>query len=316
LPYDEIYRKVQAQVPDVYLYSFRYIPKAPEETIEMRVYSQGEYPLLYVNPYTAEVLGIENNSWYDVLIRLHYTFYLKTTGELLAGLFAIALLGSVLTGIYVYRKYILKVLLFRVAINFNNWRTASSGLHRILGVWALLFNLVLASSGLYMMWYAFSPAYHISAATPTRIAPPPVIEANIDSLIHTTGKLIPGIRVSFVNFPRNPGESVSVTGDLPGGWLWGETASYVEYNSASGQAIKVFKESELGIGEKIEYALYTLHYGQYGGKAIKILYSFFGLAGAIITITGFLLWWRRKSPAGKKKTLPTKKRSQCAKVNH
>ncbi len=306
MPYEEIYRKVQAQVPDVYLYSFRYLPKAAEETIEMRVYRNGEYPLLYVNPYTGQVLGIENNSWYDILIRLHYTFYLKTTGELLAGIFALALLGSVLTGLYVYRKSIGKVLLFRIALNGKNWRTLTSSIHRIVGVWALLFNLVLASSGFYMMWYAFDPGYHTNSASTTKVEPPPAIQTNVDSLIRQTARLIPGIEVNYIDFPRTTGDRLSVRGDLPGGWLWGETSNYVAYDPNSGQVDTIFKESDLSASEKIEYALYTLHYGQYGGKAIKILYAFFGFAGALLTISGFILWWRHQSSM-KKKVIKSKK---------
>ncbi|MDO1447016.1 PepSY-associated TM helix domain-containing protein [Rhodocytophaga aerolata] len=301
LPYDELYRKVQAQVPEVYLYSFRYLPASPEETIEMRVYSQDTYPLLYVNPYTADVLGIENNSWYDFFITLHYTFYLKTTGELLAALFAMALLGSVITGIYVYRKSVVKVVLFRVGIHWKNWRTVSSGLHRIVGVWALLFNLVLATSGFYMMWYALDPGYHTQTAKTTQIQPPPAIHANIDSLMKQTQQLIPGVQLTYVDFPRNSGDSITIHGHLPGGWLLGKMTSYAKFDPHTGQVGSVFKETELSIGEKIEYALYTLHYGQYGGKAIKVVYAFFGLAGALLTITGFLLWWRRKAFVNKKK---------------
>jgi uncharacterized iron-regulated membrane protein len=37
-----------------------------------------------------------------------------------------------------------------------------------------------------------------------------------------------------------------------------------------------------------------LHYGRYGGLPVKILYSVFGLTGGLLSITGFLLWIKRR----------------------
>jgi len=37
-----------------------------------------------------------------------------------------------------------------------------------------------------------------------------------------------------------------------------------------------------------------LHYGQYGGKTIKLLYSFFALASALLTITGVILFYKKR----------------------
>ena len=152
--YDALYRSALQQRPAYFIYSLRYIPQKSDETIEMRIYDpkSKEYGLLSQNPYTGEILGESFNSTvYDILLKLHYTFYLGRVGELLAGIFALALLGSVFTGAIVYRKNIGKVLLFRVKLKLTNWRILSSGLHRILGVWALLFNVILGFSGFYMM---------------------------------------------------------------------------------------------------------------------------------------------------------------------
>ena len=157
-----------------------------------------------------------------------------------------------------------------------------------------------------MMLYAFDPGYQLNAANSIPMSAPPAILTNMDSLMDQTKKLIPGVKINYINFPRNPGEAISVMGDLPGGWLWGETTSYVEYEYITGKVREVFLENELSLTEKIEYALYTLHYGQYGGKAIKIMYSFFGLSGAILTISGFLLWYRRKRTKNNKRQAPTK----------
>jgi uncharacterized iron-regulated membrane protein len=37
-----------------------------------------------------------------------------------------------------------------------------------------------------------------------------------------------------------------------------------------------------------------LHMGRFGGIGIKIIYFVFGLSGGLLSITGFLLRWRRR----------------------
>jgi uncharacterized iron-regulated membrane protein len=37
-----------------------------------------------------------------------------------------------------------------------------------------------------------------------------------------------------------------------------------------------------------------VHFGKYGGLPVKILYSVFGLSSGFLSITGFLLWLKRR----------------------
>jgi uncharacterized iron-regulated membrane protein len=296
LSYNELYTKAKQQVPELYLYSFRYLPQAADETIEMRVHDpvQKDYPLLYLNPYTGDVLGVERNSLYDVLLHLHYTFYLGRVGELLAAIFALCLLGSVITGVIVYRKFFFKALLFRIPISFKNWRFAMSGLHRLLGSWSLLFNILLSFSGFYMMMYAFNFSEHFKSPSLLVESKPPIVKQNIDSLILKTSNLISDFQLHYVDFPRKENDPIRITGKSKA-WLFGDYNNAVAFDYQSGEIKEIFKEENLTSQEKFEYALYTLHYGQYGGMTIKVIYSFFALAGVVITVSGFSLWYRRKS---------------------
>ncbi|UYZ60607.1 PepSY-associated TM helix domain-containing protein [Hymenobacter latericus] len=300
LSYDELYRRAKAAEPAAQFYSFRHVPQAPNEALEIRIYEKQEPGRLFVNPYTGQVLGKSFGSFTDQLIILHYSFFLGKLGEALAGTFAIALLGSVLTGFVVYRKHLLDALLLRTPIRWKNWRTASSGLHRVLGSWALLFNVVLAGSGLWMSWDAFDLKKIFADDKEKKEKALPAVAANLDALIAEAQRQEPGLELVRVNFPRKPDAPVTVLGRAPGSaWLWGRTASKVEFSNQAGaaQLKKVFRERDLRPAERFDFALRTLHYGQYGGLAIKIIYSLLALSSAVITLTGFLLWWRRRRPA-------------------
>ncbi len=307
--YNTLYRQALQQRPEYYIYSLRYIPQESDETIEMRIYDpkRKEYGLLYQNPYNGQILGESfSSTLYDVLLKLHYTFYLGRIGELLAGVFALALLGSILTGTIVYRKKIMKVLLFRVKIKRNNWRTISSDLHRVLGVWALVFNTILAFSGFYMMLYAFDLKNQFgTSAGSDQITSPPVTTLNIDSLISLAGASFQSQEFNNLNFPRTNEDPVSVHFSTDQ-WLFGKYNNYVNFDSRSGIQLKRFRESDLSMWESFEYTLYTLHFGQYGGFFIKVIYSFFGICSAIVSITGYLLWLRRKKKSVSKRPVVTK----------
>jgi uncharacterized iron-regulated membrane protein len=296
LPYDSLYRNARVKEPVLFLYSFRYIPQQPTETIEMRVYDpkRKKYGLLYLDPYSGEVLGTTwNNSIYDLLLTMHYTFFLGRVGELLAAIFALALLIGMITGLIVYRNSLVRLFTFSMKMKWRNWRMVSSNLHHIVGVWGLIFNLILAGSGFYMMLYAFDLKTQFASNAEKSLGPPPEIGISIDLLISRTQTLFNNGKFVYLDFPRNEGEPLTVYTD-GGFWLWGDLNNKVEFDPRQGHVRKQLGVNDLGTGEKIEYALYTLHYGQYGGLTIKIIYSLFALAGAVLSVTGFALWYRKK----------------------
>jgi uncharacterized iron-regulated membrane protein len=260
----------------------------------MRIYNPktDQYGLLYANVYTGKVLGVTYNSYFDILLTLHYTFYLEKIGELLAAIFALCFLGSIMTGIYVYRKHLWKAMLFQVRISWKNWRKASSGLHRVIGVWALFFNFILAFSGFYMMLYAFDLKAQFGAESSLKPVYPPVFKINLDTLIANTEKEIGG-KFNYLDFPREETQPITIYTSGKSFWLFGDLTNYMKYNYVTGETLKVFRPADLSFWEKFEYSLYTLHFGQYGGLSIKLLYSFFGLASSVLSITGFLLYYRR-----------------------
>ncbi len=112
-------------------------------------------------------------------------------------------------------------------------------------------------------------------------------------LIEKSEALLKEYRFHYLDFARNKGEPITIytNGGL---WLWDDFHNKVEFDNETGTVKRSFRQSNMSTKAKMEYALYTLHYGQYGGKGIKLLYCFFGLSGAVLWITGLLLWYRRK----------------------
>lgn len=52
--------------------------------------------------------------------------------------------------------------------------------------------------------------------------------------------------------------------------------------------------NEISNGDRYDIVNSQLHMGKFGGTGIRLIYFFFGLSGSVLSITGFLLWRKRK----------------------
>jgi uncharacterized iron-regulated membrane protein len=52
--------------------------------------------------------------------------------------------------------------------------------------------------------------------------------------------------------------------------------------------------NEIASADRYDIINSQLHMGRFGGAGIKIIFFVFGLTGGLLSITGFLLWLRRR----------------------
>ncbi|NNC65037.1 MAG: PepSY domain-containing protein, partial [Gammaproteobacteria bacterium] len=48
-------------------------------------------------------------------------------------------------------------------------------------------------------------------------------------------------------------------------------------------------------GEEMLLTLIRWHFGRFGGLTIRVLWVILGLIPAAMFVTGFIVWWKRKS---------------------
>jgi uncharacterized iron-regulated membrane protein len=293
LPFDTLAARVRAAYPDHDFNGFRDFAHREGTSIAVAIDRHEKYKSVQINPYTGEVLGEKRNRIVDWIYTFHYSFQIGRTGEWLALIFSLTLLGSVVTGFVVYRKNVWKALTFRIPISFQNWRKASSGLHRVLGVWAMLFNLVIGLSGFYLMLYLFVPEDDTAALPPDTNAP--FYVCSIDECLRIARDSLPNLVVNYIKTPRSETDSVlSFWGDAAGSWHLGEFATACDINVHT-MKVKIVHEADLDALTQTQLTLSTLHFGHYGGRVTEVLYLLFALCTSVLSITGFLLWWRRKA---------------------
>jgi uncharacterized iron-regulated membrane protein len=296
---NEIYSTIRRQYPQAENIRFRHLPVEEGYSIEMNIIREGQYYLVYVNPYTGQIIGERERFTFlmDWLLRLHYSLFAEEVGEMVVAILGLLLVFSVVTGIVVYRKYILKVLLFRVPLKLKNWRQGSSELHRIVGVWSLLFNLLIALTGFYMLYPVLLPSYYAGKAE--QLAQRPIaLQLSLDELLTQSKEKLAGFVPYSIAIPSNSDAPIKITGGVPDrNPLSPAYSSFVSFHQSTGELIKVYDIRNQSFINQADKSMYSLHFGNYGGLFLKVLYAVFGLTPALLAITGFLLWWRQ----GKKK---------------
>ncbi|KAA5538619.1 PepSY-associated TM helix domain-containing protein [Adhaeribacter rhizoryzae] len=302
LPLDTLYRKIGREHPHLAGMAWLNPEAKAEQAYEFRLYqndgklSTYDLGLISLNPYSGKVLREGNLKdlnpgimhW---LFQFHWSFQLGIPGLLLATVFGITMLLSIVTGLIIYRKFVWKVLLFGVKIKWDNWRTISSGLHRIVGVWALLFNVIIFFTGFWMNKFAMEPAYWQKQ---TLSSPANTLSSqSIDVMLLTAKKSMPDLIPNNVYLPTQPDKNFRVSGTVKHQSAFFYQGNSISIDPVSGQVLSTERLAEKGIWEKVEATFFPLHVGNFGGLPIKILYVIIGLLPGLLSCTGALLWWRK-----------------------
>jgi uncharacterized iron-regulated membrane protein len=251
---------------------------------------------VFVHPQTGEVLQLRGGSkdikhnfmsWLSVF---HNSFHLKKKGEWLLGFFAIVFLISITTGIILYRKNVVAVLLFRKKI----FRKAN--LHQLIGVYALLFNLMIGVTGFWMQRYVFKKEFYAEEQpyTPV-IKPSPALFFNIDSALKQVNTQYPSFTGYVIYFAPTPKRKTAVYGSQStNAFIHSKKFADVIFLDSAGGIAKTAFVNEIPTDNRYDIINSQLHLGKYGGLPIKIIYCLFGLTSGLLSITGFALWLKRK----------------------
>ena len=217
LPVDSCYRSLQKKFPHAQISSCSmaedihhpFIFSAYDSSFEKGTKTMQ----VFIHPQTGEILQVRGGGkdmrhnfmiWLSVF---HNSFHLQKKGEWLLGFFAVIFLLSITTGIILYRKNLIAVLLFRKKM----FRKAN--LHQLIGVYALLFNLMIGITGFWMQRYVFKKEFYAAEQpyTPV-IKPSPALFFNIDSALKKARMQYPSFTGYVVYFAGSPKRKTAIYG--------------------------------------------------------------------------------------------------------
>ena len=255
---------------------------------------------LFLHPHSGVVLRTRGgsddmrNNFMSWLSGFHNSFHLDKTGEWLLGSFALLFLLSILTGLILFRKNILAVLFFRREVYKKN------NLHQLIGVYALIFNLVIAVTGFWMQRYVFKKDFYSSYSYTPVLKPSPPLSFSFDSAYKALQKEYPAFTASVIYFAQsNKGKTAVYGSRSTNSFIHSRKFADAVFLDSTGAVANTRFVNEISAGDRYDIINSQVHMGKYGGMAVKIIYFLLGLTGGLLSITGFLLWTRRKRSAGK-----------------
>jgi uncharacterized iron-regulated membrane protein len=265
------------------------------------------YNVSYVDPSTKEIFFRTSSSgkgdFFHWLVDFHDSFVLGAGGELFVALVSVMMLTSIITGLILYRKYLLQTLLFRAKADFRNWRRTSTTLHRVIGTWALLINIFIFFSGVYMYkdyflsaWWKEYTNRQTVLEQQTKNFPPAT--TSLDSIAVKAKQVQPDMILESIAISLDSTRTISVMGPTSDKlFLWSDNYAIVDFNfDGSLKQNETKKWSEMSFREQFDNLNFNLlHTGWALGMLGKILWTLIGFTPAVLSVTGFLLWWRQKS---------------------
>ncbi|MBL7702610.1 MAG: PepSY domain-containing protein [Ferruginibacter sp.] len=250
---------------------------------------------LFLHPQTGSYLGTRGGSedmkgnFMSWLSKFHSTLHLGKTGEWLLGFFALVFLLGIITGFILFRKSIVCVFLFKRSVY------KKSNLHQVIGGWALIFNLMIAITGFWMQRYVFKKEFYRSYDYTPILTASPAFPFNYDSAFGNIKKQYPDFTPAVIYFAQSNNSKTAIYGSrASNAYVHSKKFADVIMLDSVGGIAKTRMIGENSASDKYDIINSQLHMGKYGGWGIKFIYFVFGLSGALLSITGFLLWWRRK----------------------
>lgn len=301
---DSVYRQITARHPNLAGVAWLNPDAGPQEAWAFRLYqndgklSTYDLGLININPYTGAILREGrlrdfNPGLMHWILQFHWSFQLGIPGLLLATVFGITMLFSIMTGLVIYRKFVWRVLLFQVPFKWNNWRLASSSLHRIFGVWTLVFNLIIFFTGFWMNLFSMDPAYWKKQMSP---APANTLaEISMDQLLQRAKAAMPGLQIRNVYLPTQPDKDFRISGMLESQLPLFHNPNTVSVDTRTGNVKHVQRLEDLGFWEKVESSFLPLHTGSFGPWPVRAFYVLLGFMPGMLSVSGAVLFWRRKN---------------------
>ena len=244
-----------------------------------------------------------------VILRLHVDMFTGLPGKLLLAFMGMLFVVAIISGVVLYAPF-MRRLKFAEVRHEKSTRTRWLDLHNLIGIVTLTWALVVGVTGvisacadlLISAWRTESLAAMVA---PYRDAPPLTERAPVNQVLTIAAQATPGMQPDFIAFPgtRFSSEhhySVFMKGNTHlTAHLW--TPVLIDARSLDVTAIgqRPWYMDALSMSQ-------PLHFGDYGGMPMKVLWAVLDVLTIIVLGSGLYLWWvRRRTPATQRERAET-----------
>lgn len=258
-----------------------------------------ESKTVVVDARTARVLGQPNfdEGFMYVMFKLHVDLFAGLPGTLFLGFMGLLLLMATVSGVVLYAPFMHK-LSFGEVRRDRSPRVRWLDLHNLLGIVTLTWVFVVGATGVINTWaelvikyWQFDQMAQMTA--PYKGLPPPTRLGSLDQSVQAAQALEPGMKLRFIAFPGTAFSSphhyaVFMRGVTP------LTARLFKPVLVDAQTARITDSRELPWYVTALLVSQPLHFGDYGGMPMKILWALLDVITIVILGSGVYLWLARR----------------------
>ncbi len=310
--------KASAQFNDKYQFQNISIPNFPNRTVSISFIERDNNAFGYwnyikfnktvhFNPYTGEIVHIENSKWefFNVVLSIHMTLFLgyNDVSHYIVVWSMYVFIIMLITGLILWwpKKIKQKQKFWFRWKKSSNRKRKNYDLHQILGFYTSFIALLIALTGL--MWASKSfntsvkwianggkniPYKEISKAKKIT-----TVEKPLDEILKSVETNIPESK--YILIRRHPKPSIPYIARSYVNESLNYTRVEMYYDKKTAELLDVKQFEDKNKGEKLQTLNYDLHVGSIGGITTKILFFIISVFIGSLPVTGFFIWWKRGS---------------------
>jgi uncharacterized iron-regulated membrane protein len=250
---------------------------------------------------TGDFLDEPDFNWRftTIMYRLHTDMYGGLTGKLFLGLMGIFFVAAIVSGIVVYGPFMRKLKFGEIRhgrarpVRWLDW-------HNFLGIVVIAWTLVVGATGVLNTWadlvvkvWQFTQLSEMLG--PGKDRPVPTKLASVEDAVKLAREKLPDMEPQTVAFPGTifagpahyviffKGNTPLTSRLLKPVVIDGETGAFTDMQDMSWFVTTLLVSK-------------PLHFGDYGGMTLKIIWAILDLVTIVILITGLYLWIARRRP--------------------
>ncbi len=263
-----------------------------------------DYKSIAVDARTAEVVGQPptDEGFMNLMFRLHIDLFAGLPGKLFLGFMGLLLLVAIVSGVVLYAPFMRK-LDFGTVRRDRRPRLKWLDMHNLLGIVTLVWAFVVGGTGMINTWADLIVQYWRYDQLGALLAPykgqpivPMAERAPLQASLDAALARAPGMKLSFIAFPGTSFSSphhntVFLRGNEP------MTSRLLK------PVLVDAKTSEVTASPQLPWYLtgllvsQPLHFGDYGGMPMQIIWALLDIATIVVLGSGLYLWLKKAKGA-------------------
>ena len=262
-----------------------------------------DFRSVVVDARTGDLLGQPrfDQGFMWIMFKLHVDLFAGLAGKLFLGLMGLLLLVAIVSGVVLYSPFMRKLDFGTVRRN-RRTRLKWLDLHNLLGIVTLVWLFVVGATGMINTWADLMIKYWQHDQLSQVLAPyqgqptvPVAQRASVQRSLEVAMAAEPGNRLSFIAFPGTAFSSphhhtVFLRGNEP------FTSRLLQPVLVDAKTAGITAAPQLPWYLTALLVSQPLHFGDYGGLPMQILWALLDIATLIVLGSGLYLWLKKGRP--------------------